>query len=816
MALIQSTAIPSGSATGYEIDQSLRFEDGDSANLSWTPSSAGNRLKWTFSTWMKRGTQGTYQTLFAAKTNTASIFLTPDSIFRVEQYGGGGAYNFRRNFNPKLRDSSAWYHVLFIYDSAQGAADDRIKFYLNGVLQSIQNDIEVISSSFQSEFNNSEEHWIGRLGSWYYDGLLAETHFIDGQAVTPADFGETGDYGEWKPKRYSGTYGTNGFYLDFADSSALGDDESGNTNDWTANNFTASDQVLDSPTQNFATFNVLDPRGSGYTFAQGNLYAYRSAGAWQPYFGTMGMPSGKWYWEAFYKAGYDAYIGAVVNNWSGTGNLNTTGVYTLYNVANGTGYKYDNGVQSYGGAAWHWSTNKILQVAYDADTGKMWIGENNTWYSSGNPSTGANPFFTVSATNRGNLIPAFSGYDAATKQYVNFGQDSSFAGEKTAQNNTDTSANASDFYYTPPTDFLALNVKNLPEPDVIPSEHFNTVLYTGTDATNSTHAISGIGFSPSLVWTKDRGATYGHYVFDAVRGTGVTKGLRTNIAAAEGMANQSYDALSSFDSDGFSITGGAFGSLYQDRGSANYVAWNWKANGSGSSNTTGSINTISTSANVNAGFSIVKWVGNEGADESLGHGLSKAPEMIITCNLDEGWGWAVYHKDLGKDKFLLLAENTATEPTDTNIWADTAPTSSVFYVGTDIMTNWDSRNYIGYCFHSVDGYSKVGSYIGNSSADGTFVHTGFRPKWILMKNVSRAGSWYLVDTKQDSGFNSMTTAYSKHLVADTTAAQDSPSGVDFLSNGFKLRTPGTGQNYNTDTIIYLAFASVPFKLSNAR
>jgi hypothetical protein len=583
----------------------------------------------------------------------------------------------------------------------------------------------------------------------------------------------------------------------------LGLDRSGNNNNFTVNNLIASDQMLDSPTQNFATFNVLDPRGSGYTFAEGNLYAYRSAGAWQPYFGTMGMPSGKWYWEAFYKAGYDAYIGAVVDTWSGTANLNTTGVYTLNNVANGTGYKYDNGVESYGGAAWHWSTNKILQVAYDADTGKMWIGEENTWYSSGNPSTGANPFFTVSAANRGNLIPAFSGYDSATKQYVNFGQDSSFAGQKTAQGNTDTSDNASDFYYTPPTDFLALNVKNLPQPDVIPSEQFNTVLYTGN---GSTQSISTVGFQSDLVWVKAINAADSNPVTDAVRG--IQKASVSNSTAAE---YTDTTGLTSFDSNGFSI-----GSASRwNTSSRNYVAWNWKANGSGSSNTTGTINTISTSANVDSGFSILKWVGNEGSDESLGHGLSKAPEMIITCNLDEGWGWAVYHKVMGTDKYLMLSETTGHEGmSDTDIWANTAPTSSVFYIGTDIMTNWDDRNYVGYCFHSVDGFSRVTSYIGNGSTDGTFVWLGFRPMWIMVKRIDANGnSWAVLDVKRNT-INPM----SKDMAIDDTAAEYDRTTIhtDVTANGIKFRGTNGWTNASGGEYIMLAFAETPFKYSNAR
>ena len=817
MSLINSTAIPSGVATGYQIANSARF-NGTTTKLTRTPSSSGNRRMLTFSAWIKQGDVSASingNAFFSAGTNGDKFSYQSGSKFRISGNVVFTAWG-TRDWDGIQRDAGGWKHIVVRYDTAQGNELARSRLFINGVEAPVNYTYSTITQNYDMRYNHTADaHWLGAMNNGsYFDGYMAEVHWIDGAIVSPNAFGEVGDYGEWKPKEYVpgdyAAYGTNGYYLNFADSSHFGKDVSGNGNNWADTGFGTHDQMLDSPTNNFATPNPVNPNSSGYTFTEGNLYAKRSAGAWQPYYGTMGMPSGKWYWEAFYKVGYDAQIGVALDTYSSTTTLQAAGAYSIYSVSNGTGYKYDNGSQSYGGGAWHWSTNVILQVAYDADTGKMWIGKDNTWYSSGNPSTGANPWVTVSATNRGNLLPAFAGYDSATQHYINFGQDSSFIGLKTAQGNQDDN-DIGDFYYTPPTGFLALCTSNLPDVAVVPSEHFNTVLYTGTDATNSTHAITGVNFQPDWVWTKDRDAAYDHYIFDAVRGTGVTKGLRLSSIAAEGMANNAYDALSSFDSDGFTITGAGFGSLYQDRNNADYVSWNWKANGSGASNTTGSINTTKTSANVDAGFSIITYSGNNTAGATIGHGLSKAPEMVIIKSRTNGndW-WDTYHYDIGANNSLFL--NTTNAALDRTYFHDTHPSSTLIYLGNDRSSNGPSENFVAYCFHSVDGYSAVGSYEGNGVADGSFVYTGFRPAFVLTKNADAADNWSIADTSR-----SPHNVAGESLRPDTTDVEDSAADIDILSNGFKVRQADSHRiNYDAETFIYLAFAETPFKYSNAR
>ena len=818
MSLINSTAIPSGVATGYEIGQSLRFAGG---NLSRTPSSAGNRRKWSWSGWVKRAELGTYQVIWAAKTNTASIFWSPGNILRFEQYNGAGGYNFRRNFNPVMRDVSAWYHMLFIYDSAQGTETDRSQFYLNGVRQTIDYTYDAMPQNFESEWNNTEEHYIGNLGSWNYEGYVAEVHFIDGLVKAPADFGETGDYGEWKPIEYEGTYGTNGFYLDFSNSGALGTDSSGNSNTWTSNNLAATDQMLDSPTNNFATFSPLMLAvNMGTELSEGNLKNYEgSTYSGYPHnsFSTMSVTSGKWYFEVRNTLAYGA-IGICNLSDSSVNQLPNSTASPLTNMPsdgegwafkNGNGQKeHNNSNVSYGSAI---TSNDVVMCAFDVDAGKIWWGVNGTWIASGNPATAANPAYT--GETFGDACPVVTTENGSTA-IINFGQDSSFAGNKTAQGNQDGNS-IGDFYYAPPTGFLALCTSNLPDVAVIPSEHFNPVLYTGTDATNSTHAISGIGFQPDFVWTKDRDATYDHYLFDSVRGTGVTKGLSSSSSRVEGMANESYDALSSFDSDGFTITGAAFGSLYQDRNNANYVSWNWKAGNAtlGTGDFTQGSSASTCSRNVDSGFSIVSYTGT-GSTATVGHGLSKAPEMMIIRSREVADNWLVFANAGSMDATDgMYLDSTGAKLDSDTFFNDTAPTNSLFTVKSHSTSNNNTKPYIAYCFHSVEGFSKVGSYTGNGQADdNTFIYTGFRTAYVMIKCASAVEPWTIIDgTRHPYNEND------SQLTANATSAETNDgNGIDLLSNGFKIKSAIGNWGSSGATYIYLAFAETPFKYSNAR
>ncbi len=380
----------------------------------------------------------------------------------------------------------------------------------------------------------------------------------------------------------------------------------------------------------------------------------------------------------------------------------------------------------------------------------------------------------------------------------NCGQDSSFAGEKTAQGNQDSN-NIGDFFYEPPNGFLSLCTSNLTDASIVPSNYFNSVLYTGN---NTARSITGVGFQPDFVWNKTRSANQNHFLYDAVRGA--SKDLRINQTGTEGTS----DAVTAFGADGFSVGSGNDG----NENNITYVNWNWKANGSGSSNTDGSINSTATSASVDGGFSIVTYTGNATEGATVGHGLSKAPEVIMLKKRSGGSGWYMYHSALGATKNIEI-QVTSGAATTANIWNDTAPTADVFSLGNNAAVNGTGATFVAYCFHSVDGYSKVGSYTGNGNADGTFVYTGFRPSWIMIKRTDSTDAWHMVDNKR-AGYNDANAGFETNdSVAEDTSVGDR---IDIVSNGFKMRNSWTRINASSGDYIYLAFAETPFKNSNAR
>ena len=324
------------------------------------------------------------------------------------------------------------------------------------------------------------------------------------------------------------------------------------------------------------------------------------------------------------------------------------------------------------------------------------------------------------------------------------------------------------------------------------SSYFNSVLYTGNGVGGTN--ITGVGFQPDLVWIKRRSATEFHVWNDAVRG--VPKNIYSNSTNAE----DSGSLMSAIISDGFTV---------QTDGSVNfngstYVAWNWLANNtSGSTNTSGSI-TSTVAANTTAGFSIVKYTGT-GANATVGHGLGVAPSMIIVKRRDSTANWFVYHASIGNNGYVMLNLTDAKDQPNSTVWNNTSPTSSLFSLGTSSGPNASGGTYIAYCFAEVKGFSKFGSYTGNGSTDGTFVYTGFKPAFVLLKSSSAAYNWHMFDSKRNT-YNVVTA----DLLPNASNAEDNGNNViDFLSNGFKLRIASAGWN-DANTYIYMAFAENPF------
>jgi len=333
-----------------------------------------------------------------------------------------------------------------------------------------------------------------------------------------------------------------------------------------------------------------------------------------------------------------------------------------------------------------------------------------------------------------------------------------------------------------------------------PKDYFATKLYSGTGSSN---AITGLGFSPTWVWIKSRSAGEGHGLFDQLRGVNVR--LQSHSSSAQ---STQTDSLASFDSDGFTVGGSSNNDAVNGSGQ-NFVSWNWKANGAGSSNTDGSI-TSTVSANTTSGFSIVKYTGT-GANATVGTGLGQIPSVVLVKSRSNGEHWCMYHSSLGNASRLLLNLTNAVETSRTE-WQSTTPTSSVFSVdGSDQVNGSGSKTYVAYCFAEKTGFSKFGSYRGNGNADGAFVYTGFKPAFVMIKNSSVTESWYILDTKRP-GYNT-NNYYLKPNVADAEGTS-ATLAMSLLSNGFKINNSDTSMNTSGKTYIYMAFAEAPLVSSN--
>ena len=511
------------------IDQSLRFEDGDTAYLSRTPASAGNRQKFTWSGWIKRGNISQYGFIFVVGDATNHDFLLLRDTNVLEAGGEYGSTNYRIRTSALLRDPSAWYHIVWSVDTTQATGGDRQKLYVNGVLQTVTNYTTVYPQNQNTYVNSTSAHRIGTYltGSSSFDGYMAEVHFTDGTAYTADDFGELKS-GIWIPKEPSVTYGTNGFKLTFEDSSSIGDDTSGEGNDWTVNNLVASDVVPDSPTNNFCVLNTIyKGENTTHTLYEGNL-KWESTGDDRMH-GTVGITSGKWYWEGYYltASGTNLYMG--VRN---SDSILVTDGASFYRTS--AGEIWVNGASSQTGVTAAVQTD-VIGIAFNADDGELSVYLNGSQI--GSTATG----ITIDAAG---MMPFVgNGNGSGTKRVVfNFGQDSTFAGNITAGGNTDANG-IGDFKYTVPSSYLALCTSNLPDPvidpaqDATPEDHFNVVTWSGTGS-GTDRSFTGVGFSPDLVWTKRRDSGEGnsnHQLYDAVRG--VNNYLASNSTAAEGSTN---------------------------------------------------------------------------------------------------------------------------------------------------------------------------------------------------------------------------------------------------------------------------------------
>jgi hypothetical protein len=791
-----------GGAGGYQISRSVRLRSSASAYFTRTPASASNQRTWSWSAWVKRGLLGSEQMLFeggiySGSTEQLRLFFTSSDNLEFNEFSSS-AYQFRYVTTQVFRDPSAWYHILAVLDTTNSVG----KLYVNGTQITSFSTSTAPALNFQGKVNSVVAHDIGRRNglSAYLDGYLTEINFIDGQALTPSSFGATNTTtGVWGPAKYTGTYGTNGFYLNFSDNSnntatTIGKDYSGNGNNWTPNNISVTsgvtyDSMTDVPTLTSTTaanYCVWNPNfrfsysgGFAGTFSNGNLQV-ATGGNPSQFAGSMALPDGA-YFEVT-PSSIDAvrtYVGLFAvsrsNLVTSTTNNAYNGTYNVLYSSNGEIYVNTTSGSNLFGTFSSYTNGDVISVAYKS--GKIYFAKNNVWQNSGVPASGTG-YVATGWDAYGDLLP-YCGFNSTFTG--NFGQQP--------------------FTYTPPTGFIGVCSNNLSTPTIANgAAYMAATTYDGNGSSQSlTNTVNSVSFQPDFVWVKKRSGATNHYLWDSVRG--VLKEMYSNLTNAE---STNTIGLSAFNSNGFTLNNGD--SAWNASGST-YVGWNWKAGGSSSSNTSGSI-TSTVSVNATAGFSVVTYTGS-GSSATVGHGLGVAPSMIIIKNRGSAQSWRVYHTSVGVNAYLLL-DSTAGSASDSG-W--TATSSTTFTVGgSGAQYNASSNTYVAYCFAPIAGYSAFGLYTGNGSTDGTFVYTGFRPRFILYKpTIVGATDWVMWDTVR-STYN----VQGNYLLANTAGAEGSATVIDILSNGFKLRTNTTGNNGSGDTIVYACFAENPFKYSLAR
>ena len=770
MSFYDAIRVGASGAADFEVERSLRFNDGDTPFLQRGVSSASNRKTFTYSVWCKRTENS--QTYSGNSANC--LFYQGDTsgneffyiTFNGEDKLEIQQYDYPTNQGRKIttqvfRDPSAWYHIVLRVDTTNSTANDRIRLYVNGeqVTDFVTND-GTTSQNLDTWVNDTTfDQYIGKAGynNLYMDGYLAEINMVDGSSLAPSSFGETNSAtGQWVPIDTSAlTFGTNGFRLKFLDNSGtsattLGKDSSGNGNNFTPNNFSVStgignDSVTDTPTNNFCTLNSLDM--SGNALEQANLQGGTAGtSGWRHTRSTFALPStGKWYWE--YKlpdASSDGsnghMMGVAYQNLGFTQdiNSNSTGLYGRQGDS-----KYNNSSSSPVTGS-HFTTianNDIVQFAYDADGQKLYTGKNNTWELSANPSTGSNPNWTSVASGG---FPMVGSYGSSRYVTVNFGQQG--------------------FVYTPPTGYKALNSQNLPDPTILlPDKHFEAKIYTPNSGNLS---VTGFEFQPDWLWLKSRTQAYRHYLFDSVRGAG-QKALSTNRQDGEG---SDAGSLTSFDSSGFT-TSGASG--FNDNGSGSNGAISLAWNAGETDSATYTVKVVSDSGNKyrfnDFGTSAVTLDLAEGGTytfDGSDSSMSGHPFVIGTAANGSVYSTGVtYQLDGVSVTYSAYTSGYSSATTRKLIITVPASAPTLYYwcsihsgMGGQINTNstLGSSNFDGSIqsitkANTTAGFSII-TYTGTGSAGATVGHSlGVKPDYIIIKRRDAGDNWMVYHNQANGG-----------------------------------------------------------------
>ena len=779
-------------------------------DLDRSRSSAGSQTTATISFWFKRAKLGAYQYLLDAYTdgyNAVRVtILADDTIeFRGET---SGAVKFELETTRVFRDPAAWYHFVGVIDMTNATQSNRAQLYINGERQTVLDTATYPADNSQTMHlcaANTIRYGDNSTNDYLYYGYLAEIVVIDGTAQAVSDFGETKN-GVWIPKDPSGlTFGTTGHYLKFANSGSLGTDSSGNSNNFTPyESVAAHDQKKDSPTHggsssgNFCVLNPINNVNSA-TLSEGNTKG-TGGGAWVAAYGTFEVPlTGSWYWECISENHVYGYPGVqTTTTQANQQNHDFVAVQTGEYRYEGTGEANTSSI----------GTGDI--IAFHVNNGVIKVYVNNSL----DHTFGTN--MSAGAHASGSTMPYYPSVIGSSACVFNFGQDSSFAGAKTAQGNADSNG-FGDFYYSPKG--LALCSGNIPlgaaiDPaetdDDYSQKAFDALTYVG----NGQSRTISTDFKSDLLWIKDMDASRRHYlVTNTINANfGSTSYLHPSNAVSEGSSN---DGVTASSASNFTISGSQD---YVNNNTNNYVAYQWRLNGGttaalndGDINATGQINQTH-------GHGILLYTGDGGSSAvTMAHGMGAKPEFLWMKDRDSNGNnnqWGCWHHHMASDHYLYFSQNAAQAASSNGTVDDNNVTSTLLAWNRTSTTGGSQTrfengdNFIIYQFVSVYGHSKFGHYEGNGNANGTFVYTGFSPALVMLKSIDSTSDWEMYDNVR-AGYN----VDINQLEVNDEAAQDTGTFIDLLSNGFKLRA--SGDPNVAETYIYGAWAHNSLKYATA-
>ena len=801
---------PDSALGGKKIEKSLTFDENNQTTLICNLGSSGdatNRKKTTLSFWIKllRPEQGRGVITAAASGTGASatgtrFHLNSDGTWKFATQVSNSTV-WAIDSDRIYTDTNAWYHVVMQLDTTQSTASNRVKIYVNG------NQDTTFSGSYPSQ--NYDDYW--SFGNWrigdyggdygYYYGsrfMIADIYLLDGQSLDPTYFAFTETQtGIWTPKDYTGAFGDHGFHLEFKDDSAatattMGKDTSGNANNFTPSNFSASGDgksiKTDTPTNNKPIINGLlnwTYDANGDTLREGNLKLTGSQG-WKNISTFRIDGTEKLYYEFVNTtaAGWQC-LGILVITKGDLRNLSSALTDSrVYGFAS-TQATYFGGSYTSTSDVPSWTNDDVMSIKYEKGILRL--------YKNGSLATA-----TASGIDQTKEIYAYIANDNASTPvgYVRFDKDS-----------WTQSANAGVDYTWQLSEGRSKGVN----PTVLrPQRHFETVLFTGNGSTGQ--SITSLEFQPDLIWLKNRSATNNHAMVNSV--VGRAKGLYPDSNSAEFNSSTGRD-VASFDISGFTVGEPEQASSTNNNGS-NIVAWCWKAGGSSTVTNNDGNNTSQVSVNAEAGFSILTYTGNgtNNSNITMGHGLGKKPGWVIIKNRDSTADFVTWITGIGgsaddnQKNLGLNVTSQAGQNSDQFRYTDSSVIAVRSTDSTNGKVNKNGDNYVAFCWVEIPGYSKFGIYTGNGSTDGPMVDLGFRPAYILLKRADGGAPWRIFDNKRPdiSEYNNNT--YRLHA-DDTTVEATSIPYMDFLSNGFKIKDNGSYINGSGNDYVYATFAAQP-------